>query len=129
MDPTFLTTAVQAAPQYAVAGYLIYLLKSVMGHATVDRGDYRADLDAAEDRHAAEISRLREVHAADLAALRLELGDLRGRITELTGDLDAERRRRWRAEDVAADARRLAGDAVALVEHDQPDPVPPSNPR
>lgn len=124
MDPSFLATAVQAAPQYAVAGYLIYLLKSVMGHATVDRGDYRADLDAAEERHAAEISRLRAVHAADLDALRSEMGDLRGRITELTGDLDAERRRRWHAEDIAADARRLAGDAVALV--DQEPPTKPS---
>lgn len=115
----------QAAPQYAMAGWLIFLMTRLMGHATTDRGDYRADLDAAEQRytaaiaaaearHAAEMTRLRETHAHDLDALRAELADMRGRFTDVTRQLDDERRARWHAEDVAADARRLAG----AVTHD-----------
>lgn len=101
-----LPALITAAPQLGLVGYLIYLLKHITGTAQVDRGDYRDDLDAAEKRHAEEIGRLRQAHEADLAALRAELVDLRGRIVELTGQLDEERRRRWRAEDVAAAVRR-----------------------
>lgn len=125
MDLNLLPALITAAPQTALLGYLVFLLKHVMGQGTVDRTDYRADMDAAEKRHAEEISRLREAHAADLAALRSELTDLRGRVVELTGELDDERRRRWRAEDVAAEARRLAAEAVDAAPH-TPDPVTPS---
>ena len=112
-----LPALITAAPQTALLGYLVFLLKHVMGQGTVDRTDYRADMDAAEKRHADEISRLREAHAADLAALRSEMTELRGRVVELTGALDDERRRRWRAEDVAAEARRLAAESVEAAPH------------
>lgn len=124
MDPqALLTSAITAAPQTVLVAYLIVLITRLMGHATTDRGDYREDLDAAEarlkaaeERHGAEIARLRESHAADLAAVRAEMADLRDRVSGLTGELDEERRRRWRAEDVAAEARRLAVDAAAQTE-------------
>lgn len=122
----FLSIAVNAAPQYAIAGYLIWLITRVMGHATTDRGDYRADLDAAESRHAAaieatearhaaEIARLRETHAADLDALRSELAEMRSRFADMGRAFDDERRARWHAEDVAAEARRLAGVAADSI--------------
>ena len=117
---------VQAAPQYAVAGYLIYLVKTVMGNASTDRGDYRADLDAtekryndaitaAEERHAGELTRLREAHQQELDGVRAELNDMRQRMSQLVADLDVERRARWRAEDVAAEARRVAAESAAAA--------------
>ncbi|RKT49367.1 hypothetical protein [Saccharothrix australiensis] len=119
MGPEILSAAIAAAPQTAILAYLVILIKQVMGHATVDRGDYRADLDAAEERHAAEMTRLRDAYSADLsavresaaadvAAVRAELAEVRQRLTDVYAQLDQERRARWRAEDVAAEVRRSA---------------------
>ncbi|NUT53673.1 MAG: hypothetical protein HOV94_41250 [Saccharothrix sp.] len=108
MDPALLDTLIQSAPQYALVAYLILLVHRLQSHATTDRGDYRADLDAADERHAAELTRVREAHAAELQALRAEMADMRARVDDLVEQVDRERRARWRAEDIAAEARRIA---------------------
>jgi len=126
VDATLLPSLIQAAPQYAMAAILLVLLTRVMGHATTDRGDYRADLDAAEQRHTAEITRLRESYEVQLAALRAAydaemaslrgaLHDVRDQLSSVTAQVDAERRARWHAEDAAAEARRLAAGTAAVL--------------
>jgi outer membrane murein-binding lipoprotein Lpp len=57
----------------------------------------------AESRHAAEIKRIKDSRDAEHA-------ELRKRVDELTEQYDAERKRRWAAEDAAAKARRRIGE-------------------
>lgn len=96
------------APQAGIGGVLLVVLVAVMRQGGSDRGDYRAALDAAEQRHAAELERVTAMHDAELAELRQQLATLREHVDGLTAQLDAERRARWHAEDVAAQARRGA---------------------
>jgi chromosome segregation ATPase len=115
-----------ATPSTAITAYLAWMVHRLMGNASTDRGDYRADMDAAEARHSGELQRLRDAYAAeidrlrasyeaDLAAVRASLAEMRTQLTEMTVQLDAERRARWHAEDVAAEARRTAAAAAAAV--------------
>ncbi|GGM65282.1 hypothetical protein GCM10012275_39780 [Longimycelium tulufanense] len=100
------TGLLTAAPQLGVAGVLVALLAYVLRHASADRSDYRAALVAAEQRHATELDRMQQAHAAEIAELHARLDSQQKQIDELHRLLDDERRRRWRAEDVAARARR-----------------------
>ncbi|MGW1680564.1 hypothetical protein [Saccharopolyspora sp. NPDC002376] len=102
----------QTAPQLGGAGALLALLVYVMRNAASDRGDYRSALDAAESRHAAELTRIAEAHDAELRELRDDVAALRKQLDELHLALDVERSERRRAEDQAAElARRARGDA------------------
>lgn len=104
-----ITAVMQSAPQLGGAGALLALLVYVMRHASSDRGDYRAALDAAETRHAAELTRIAEAHDAELRELRDDIAVLRKQIDELHLALDVERSERRRAEDQAAELARRAG--------------------
>ncbi|SDZ59056.1 hypothetical protein SAMN05216215_11203 [Saccharopolyspora shandongensis] len=77
-------------PQAGIGGVLLFLLVVVMRHASTDRSDYRTELD-----------RMRAAYVA-------ELTELRERADELAAQLEDERRKRWKAEDSAARARRGA---------------------
>lgn len=48
-------------------------------------------------------------HAADMASVRDEIAALKDGNAKVLAELDAERHRRWRAEDLAADYRRQLG--------------------
>lgn len=78
----------------AVIVLLVYLIRG----GGNDRTAYQAALAAAEKRHTAEMDRMRE-----------RVDGLEKQVQELTAALDAERRRRWHAEDAAADAMRAMG--------------------
>ncbi|MEV5543126.1 hypothetical protein AB0L13_40525 [Saccharopolyspora shandongensis] len=107
-----ITAAMQSWPQLGGAGALLALLLYVMRHASSDRGDYRAALDAAETRHAAELTRIAEAHDAELRELRDDVAALRKQLDELHLALDVEREERRKAEDRAAElARGARGDA------------------
>jgi TolA-binding protein len=96
------------AGQLGVGAVVLYLLIYVMRHASSDRGDYRTALEAAEKRHATEIERINKEHDKEIADLRKDLADLRKQVDDLNTALDLEREQRRKAEDLAADARRLA---------------------
>jgi Skp family chaperone for outer membrane proteins len=100
---------VAAAPQLGVAGVLLALLIFVVRNAASDRSDYRTALQAAQQRYADELTRINTDHDTELAELRADILELRQRIEELHTALDSERRRRWEAEDKAAEALRRAG--------------------
>lgn len=96
------------APQAGIGGVLFAFLVYFMRHASSDRTDYRAALADAETRHAAELDRIQAAYAAELAELRERLDAQEAKTAELAGLLDEERRKRWHAEDAAAQARREA---------------------
>lgn len=96
------------AGSLGVGGVLLSLLVYVMRNATSDRGDYRVALKDAEERHAAEIARINRAHDEEIAELRRDLADLRKQVDDLNAALDLEREQRRKAEDLAAEARRLA---------------------
>ena len=98
MDVVGILTAV--APQAGLGGVLLALLVVALRNASTERTDYRATLAANNERHAAELV---EVHT------RLDRAEQR--ITELVVELDEERRKRWHAEDVAAQHVRREGNA------------------
>lgn len=98
MDVVGILTAV--APQAGLGGILLALLVVALRNASTERGDYRAALTATNERHAAELA---EVHA------RLDRSEQRA--AELVAELDEERRKRWHAEDVAAQQVRREGNA------------------
>ena len=105
--PTDITsTLLSAGPQLGVGGVVVALLVLVLRHAAADRTDYRVALVAAEQRHADEIDRVRRQHDDEIADLHRRLDAQQTQLDELTRALDDERRRRWRAEDIAARARR-----------------------
>lgn len=123
---------VQNAPSYALAAMLAAV---VMRWALTTFRDYRkaADaldarysaalvaaekryntaLQATEERHAAELQRQRVTYESELDSLRADVGRLREQLSGAIQDLDTERRARWRAEDIAAEARRLAESTAA----------------
>lgn len=81
------------------AGAVVVLLVYVIRHGGADRQAYQAALQAAEERHAIEMARMRE-----------RVDGLERRVQELTEALDEERRKRWHAEDVAAGVRRATAE-------------------
>lgn len=59
-----------------------------------------------EARHRAELDRIGRAHVAEISTLKSEIKSLRAEVREVRDELDAERRLRWRAQDVAAERRR-----------------------
>lgn len=80
-------------------GGVMVLLVYVILRDSAGRKAYQHALAAAEQRHATEMDRMRE-----------RVDGLEKRVQELTAALDAERRKRWRAEDVAAGVRRAGSE-------------------
>lgn len=64
----------------------------------------------AEGRHLAELARVNKAHDDELVELRADKAELRGRLDELTKQVDTERKARWKAEDAAAVVRRQGGE-------------------
>ncbi|MQA62295.1 MAG: hypothetical protein GEU86_12515 [Actinophytocola sp.] len=77
------------------AAAVVVLLVYVIRNGGADRQAYQQALAAAEQRHAAEMDRV-----------RARVDGLEQRMQELTKQPDEERQRRWHAEDVAAGVRR-----------------------
>lgn len=59
-----------------------------------------------ESRHRAELDRIGSAHVAEVKALGARIEGLRAEVAQVRTELDAERKLRWRAQDVAADRRR-----------------------
>jgi FtsZ-binding cell division protein ZapB len=92
-------------PAGGVAGTLviviIYLMRQnnhLMKQNNSDREQYMAD-----------VGRLASKHATDIAGVRMEIAELKEANAKVILELDAERRRRWAAEDEAAHYKRRAG--------------------
>jgi hypothetical protein len=104
------TALMSSAGSLGVGGVLLGLFVWVARNATTDRADYRAALLQQQERHAAELDRIGKVHAAELAertarwnedrsVQERRISDLEERVEKLTVLLEAERERRWKAED------------------------------
>lgn len=102
----FLTVLVSNADRLGTGAVALFLLAYFARNAISDRKSYETSLSAAEQRHSEELQRVNEAHAQEMKAMRDRLDSMEGRLTELTRELDEERRKRWRAEDAAAEARR-----------------------
>lgn len=109
MDALF-SALVTKLPELGIAGVALMLLLTSWRNAASDRGDYRAALRAAEDRHAAEITRINREHDEEIAEIRATKADLRKRIDDLNAALDLEREARRSAEDRAPRAPHRRGD-------------------
>lgn len=93
-----LSEALTAGPQLGITGALVIVIGYFMRS---NRHDRREAVAAMTARDAA--------HAGQVAALRIELDELKAEVRELRRDLEKARRARWRAEDEAAKYRRRLG--------------------
>jgi hypothetical protein len=94
-----ITTLIGAAPQLGVGGILLTLLALLMRRESQDRADHRTEVAALAARHADDLKRIHESHAAELADLRADIKALREKRDTLNQRLDDERTRRRAAED------------------------------
>jgi hypothetical protein len=105
-------------PTGGVATVLVIVIVYLLRQNHADRRQYRDDVAAIDARHvaeqekrdrdhAAEQEKRDRDHAASNKAVQEEMSKLREQVKEALGELDTERRRRWAAEDVAAEERRL----------------------
>lgn len=101
-----LSALVSKLPELGIAGVALMLLLTSWRNNATDRGDYRAALRDAEERHAAEIERINREHDAEIAEIRATKADLRKRIEDLNAALDLERETRRAAEERLSRARR-----------------------
>ncbi|MFC5992961.1 hypothetical protein ACFQE5_01900 [Pseudonocardia hispaniensis] len=104
------TAIIGAAPQLGGAGILLILFGMALRREAQDRTDYRTQLTAITERHAAELSRINQAHDDELAQLKADIKELRRQLAEVNAALDAERDRRRRAEDTAMYQRRPEDD-------------------
>lgn len=93
MDPQLLGTA-------GVAGVLVVVIGYLLRQNFADRRQYQNHIAEVEKATAAAIARAEARSEGEIAALRVEVRDLRA-------ELEKERRARWAAEDDAARYRRL----------------------
>ena len=103
MDPTLLGLL----PTGGVATVLVIVIFYLLRQNHADRKQYRDDVAAIEARHAAEKDKRDRQFKASNDAVQQEMAELRSQVKEALGELESERRRRWAAEDVAAEERRL----------------------
>lgn len=95
-----ITSLISAAP-LGVGGVLLVIIGLLLKREAQDRADYRTQVAALSERHAAELTRITTAHDAELAELREEIKGLRQKVDDLNTKLDAERDRRRAAEDSA----------------------------
>ncbi len=97
---------VSLIPTGGVASVLVIVIVYLLRQNHADRTQYRADVAAGEARNVAEIKSLHDQHAADLKRVESELASLREVNERVLAELEQERRKRWHAEDSAAEYRR-----------------------
>lgn len=69
---------------------------------------HRAELERIGAAHKAELERIGSAHDAQVRRLGRRMDELQAEVANLRAELAAERRTRWRAEDVAARRRRMS---------------------
>lgn len=104
-----LSAFITKLPELGLAGLALLLLLATWRKADADRADYRTALKEAEERHAAELTRVNRAHDEELAEVYRTKEALRQRIDDLNTMVDLEREARRQAEDRAAEARRRRG--------------------
>lgn len=93
-------------PTGGVAAVLVVVIFYLLRQNHADRTQYREHITRTEAEHAEEIKAIEARHAEQMAYVRKELAELNTKVAATLGELEAERRLRWHAEDVAAQARR-----------------------
>lgn len=102
MDPSVLSIVPTGGVAAVLVAVIFYLLRQ--NHA--DRTQYRDHITRTEAEHAEEIKSIEKRHAEQMKRVEDELAKLNAKVTATLVELEDERRRRWHAEDVAAQARR-----------------------
>ena len=93
-------------PTGGVAAVLVVVIFYLLRQNHADRTQYREHITRTEAEHADEIRAIEARHAEQMKRVEDELAKLTKKIEKTLADLDAERDKRWHAEDVAAQARR-----------------------
>lgn len=102
MDPSLLSLL----PTGGVATALLVVIAYLLRQNHLDRTQYRDDVAAIDARATTAAAAQEARHTAELEAVRRELADLREANVKVLAELEAERRRRWAAEDAAAEYRQ-----------------------
>lgn len=102
MDPSLLSLL----PTGGVATVLVIVIVYLLRQNHQDREQYRADVGRIQAAHVNDIAALRQQQSEQVTKLNGEMTALRERVNEALQELESERRRRWHAEDVAAEYRR-----------------------
>lgn len=105
MDPAI----VSLIPAGSVGGTLVVVIIYLLRQNAVDRKHYRDDVAAIDARHQDEMKEITAAHTAELVSVRAEITSLKESNAAVLTELDAERRRRWVAEDAAAKYRQRLG--------------------
>jgi Skp family chaperone for outer membrane proteins len=90
-----LTAVMQSLPQVGVASGLVVVMVLLLRRES-----------STEERHAAELKRINELHDAELVEMRSDIKELRESLDGVNRALDDERGRRRQIEDDLAVARR-----------------------
>jgi Skp family chaperone for outer membrane proteins len=115
MDATILSLLPTGGVATVLVIVIVYLLRQ--NHA--DRKQYRDDVAAIEARHTTEQDKREKAFAASNAAVQDEMKKLREEVNDALAELENERRKRWAAEDVAAEERRLRLELQARLDERQ----------
>lgn len=103
MDATILGLLPTGGVATVLVIVIVYLLRQ--NHA--DRKQYRDDVASIEARHATEQQKREDAFKASNDEVQAELKALRQQVKAALDELDLERKKRWAAEDLAAEERRL----------------------
>jgi Skp family chaperone for outer membrane proteins len=90
-----LTAVMQSLPQVGVASGLVVVMVLLLRRES-----------STEERHAAELRRINDLHDAELIEMRADIKELRESLDGVNRALDEERARRRQIEDELAVARR-----------------------
>ena len=93
-------------PTGGVATVLVIVIVYLLRQNHADREQYRTDVSRIQQAHVNDIAVLRQQQSDQVASLEAKMQALQDRVTEALNELESERRRRWHAEDVAAEYRR-----------------------
>lgn len=103
-------------PGGSVAAVLVVIIGILLRQNNQDRAQYREHITLTEAEHADEIRTIEARHVAAQERVEKQIRELNEKVSSTLADLEAERLKRWRAEDVAAQARR---DLAAALEGDR----------
>lgn len=89
-------------PAGSVGGTLVIVIVYLLRQNAVDRKAYRDELAATNARHTTALVEMETRHTAAIQALETK-------VDEALEELEEERRKRWKAEDIAARYRQQYG--------------------
>ena len=93
-------------PTGSVAAVLVVVIVTLLRQNHSDRSQYREHITRTEAEHAEEIKAIEKRNADQMGRVEQKLAEINTKFAEAIENLETERRKRWHAEDVAAEYRR-----------------------